>query len=189
MKGRLTDKQEIFVQGLIKGMSQRESYRAAYNSKARDDIIDIKACKLLAVDKVRLRYGQIHDRLIKEAEDESIVSAKEILEELKHIAFDDISNYLSYKTVLAKVGDNDNGEPIFDYRTVIELKDSAVVDTRSISEVSLGKDGQFRFKMHDKLAALYKLGEHLGLWDSPEGMRIKQEELKLKQNAAKLTNW
>ena len=69
----LTIKQEWFVQNLIRGMSQREAYKAAYNAKYKDEAIDSKASTLFNSDKVQERYKQ----LLEEAKDEAIMEAKE----------------------------------------------------------------------------------------------------------------
>jgi phage terminase small subunit len=84
---RLTDKQEKFVEGLIAGKSQREAYRAAYPRSVNwlDSTVDTQACILFKHPKVLERYNELHDRLIKEAEDECIVSAKDVLRELVNI--------------------------------------------------------------------------------------------------------
>lgn len=149
----LTDKQEKFVQELIKGKSQREAYKLSYNaSKMNDNTIDRKASELFCSGVVTARYNELHDRLVKEAEDETIITAKEILTELKHIAFDDIRNYLSF------YGNSEDG-------IIVDLKDSDTIDTRNISEVSIGKDGQFKFKLYQKDNALVQLGRHLGLFE------------------------
>ena len=163
---KLTDKQEKFVQGLIAGKSQREAYRAAYpNCKASDKVVDVKASKLFDVDKVRIRYNEIHDRLIKEAEDECIVTAKEVLAELKRIGFADIKDFLSFRTLKTIVGhDKETGEPIFGFSPIIELINSDQVDGKAIQEVSISAKGTFSFKLHDKMSALDKLGKHLGLF-------------------------
>lgn len=58
----LTTKQEIFVQRLIEGYSQREAYKFAYNcEKMKDSTIDVEASKLLANPKVSLRYQELLD--------------------------------------------------------------------------------------------------------------------------------
>lgn len=56
----LTAKQEKFVQELIKGKSQREAYKEAFNCKnMKDETIDVKACKLFKEDKIRIRYDEL----------------------------------------------------------------------------------------------------------------------------------
>ena len=163
---KLTDNQERFVQELIKGKSQREAYRTAYpKCKATDKTVDEKASKLFKVDKVRTRYDEIHDRLIQEAEDECIVDAKEVLRELKRIGFADIKDYLSFRTEKQLVGiDKDTGEEVFDYGQIIQMLNSDEVDGRVIQEVSISAKGVFTFKLYDKMAALDKLGKHLGMF-------------------------
>lgn len=54
---KLTTKQEIFVQQLVAGQSQRKAYRQAYNAeKMTDKTVDEKASKLFKDGKVRARY-------------------------------------------------------------------------------------------------------------------------------------
>lgn len=163
---KLTDNQEKFVQELIKGCSQREAYRNAYpNCKATDKTVDEKASKLFKMDKVRARYDEIHDRLIQEAEDECIITAKEVLRELKRIGFADIKDFLSFRTAKTVVAyDKETKEPIIDFSPIIELIDSDQVDGKAIQEVSISARGTFSFKLHDKMSALDKLGKHLGLF-------------------------
>lgn len=163
---KLTDNQEKFVQELIKGKSQREAYRTAYpKCKAADNTVDVKASQLFSMDKIRIRYNEIHDRLIQEAEDECIVTAKEVLRELKRIGFADIKDFLSFRTAKTVVSyDKKTGKPIIDFSPIIELIDSEEVDGKAIQEVSISARGTFTFKLHDKMSALDKLGRHLGLF-------------------------
>lgn len=54
---KLTTKQEIFVQQLVAGQSQRQAYRQAYNAeKMTDKTVDEKASKLFKDGKVRARH-------------------------------------------------------------------------------------------------------------------------------------
>lgn len=164
---KLTDNQEKFVQELIKGKSQREAYKSAYpkSTKWTDNAIDSRASRLFKSDKVLTRYNELHDRLIKESEDECIVSAKEVIRELKKIGFADIKDFLSFKTAKTVVShDEETGEPIIDYAQIIEMLDSSEVDGKIIQEVSISARGVFTFKLYDKMAALDKLGKHLGMF-------------------------
>lgn len=69
----LTPKQEMFVQNLIKGMSQREAYKNAYKAKYKDEAIDTKASLLFKTEKVQNRYKE----LLRRIEDKSIMTAEE----------------------------------------------------------------------------------------------------------------
>ena len=78
---RLTEKQEKFVQELVKGKSQREAYKEAYEKSRlwKDTAVDTQASILFKNSKVLERYNELMDRLVKESEDECIVTAKEVL--------------------------------------------------------------------------------------------------------------
>lgn len=58
---KLTPKQELFVQGIISGLSQRQAYRQAYPSanKWRDNVVDNKASELLKNGEVLVRYREL----------------------------------------------------------------------------------------------------------------------------------
>lgn len=63
MPNGLTLKQEKYVQELIKGKSQREAYKAAYNAKnTSDKAIDVEASQLLKTGKVKTRYNELMDK-------------------------------------------------------------------------------------------------------------------------------
>ena len=58
----LTVKQEIFVQRLIEGYSQRDAYKFAYNCEnMKEESIDIEASKLFNNPKISLRYQELLD--------------------------------------------------------------------------------------------------------------------------------
>lgn len=57
---KLTPKQELFVQGIISGLSQRQAYRQAYKAeKMSDEAVDVKASRILKEAKIRLRYREL----------------------------------------------------------------------------------------------------------------------------------
>ena len=58
---RLTPKQELFVQGIISGLSQRQAYRQAYPSAMKwlDKVVDNKASELLKNGEVLVRYREL----------------------------------------------------------------------------------------------------------------------------------
>lgn len=160
----LTQKQERFVQELIKGETQRAAYKIAYNaSKMSNKSIDEAASKLLKNTKVATRYNQLKSKVIKRAEEKAIITAEEVLREIASIAKDDISNYLDFRTEKVFIGYDANLRPVSDYRIIVDTKDSREINTKNVSEVSLGKDGQFKFKTYCRDSALYKLAEIMGL--------------------------
>ena len=57
---KLTTKQELFVQHLVAGQSQRQAYRSAYNAeKMSDAVVDNKASAIFNKGEVRVRYREL----------------------------------------------------------------------------------------------------------------------------------
>lgn len=82
----LTDRQERFVLGLIKGKSQRDAYKAAFSTaKMKDKTIDEKACRLFADSKIRARYDELRGKVLQPEQDKAIATAQQVLEELTAI--------------------------------------------------------------------------------------------------------
>jgi phage terminase small subunit len=78
----LTAKQEAFVQNIIKGMSQADAYRAAYDAKRMSDkTIHEKASVLAGQDKVKARINELRGKLA----NENIMSAQKRLEWLTRL--------------------------------------------------------------------------------------------------------
>ena len=73
----LTPKQEKFVQGIIKGMSQADAYRSAYACKNMSDkTIWENASRLMADSKVKARVPELREKLDKS----TIMTAQQRLE-------------------------------------------------------------------------------------------------------------
>ena len=81
----LTAKQEKFVQGLVKGLSQRQAYKEAYNAEnMADKTIDNEAYLLFKNPDISERYNE----LIQEAVDETILTVQEKRRMYKEFAKD-----------------------------------------------------------------------------------------------------
>lgn len=161
---QLTHKQEKFILAVVEGKTQADAYRHAYNaSNMSADTIINKASKLMARDDIRARYNELMDKVRNRLEEKAIVTVEEVVKELKKIGFADIKDFLEFKTDLSIVGYED-GEPVTDYRTVVQLKESDEVDGTLINEISISKDGTLKFKLHDKISALEKIGKHLKMF-------------------------
>lgn len=187
----MTQKQERFVQELIKGKSQREAYKSVYKPKSMlDKSIDEQASRLFNQVKVNARYKDLKQKVLEESEKEAIISAKAIISELASIALADIGDYLTYKTVKVVAAHDEDGDPVFEYRPVIEFKDSKEVNTSLISEISLTSKGLLKIKMHDKISALNKLAEIMGLnLISLEKLDLSRERLEEDKKRNTYKNW
>lgn len=172
---KLTDKQEKFIQELIKGKSQREAYRIAYPNSVKwaDNAVDVNASKLFNNTKVQLRYNEIKSRLIKEAEDECIVEAKDVLREFARIAFADVTDYANIVTIprTQTVWNEDLGE--YETKEVPDRYDQIVVlndtvdlkkhQSAPIKSIKQGRHG-IEIELYPKDKSLEMLGKTLNMF-------------------------
>ena len=64
----LTTKQEVFVQKLIEGCSQRESYKFAYEAdNMKNETIDKRASELFSKGEIKGRYEELKNELKEKA--------------------------------------------------------------------------------------------------------------------------
>ena len=139
----INPKQEKFCREYIIDLNATQAaIRAGYSEKTARQVGSENLSKPYIADRIA--------ELQKEAFERCDLDADYVLKKFKKIADDDIANYLSFGM---------EGEQM-----VIKLKDSADIDTWNISEISMGKDGQFKFKTHCKDNALLQLGKHLNLF-------------------------
>ena len=157
----LTIKQEKFCQGLFTGLTQREAYKQSYNAESMTDkSIDENACKLANDTKIASRLSFLVDEL----KERNMVTVERVIAEYAKIGFADIKDFVSYGTVKTRETMDKDGEPVFEYIQMVEARPSNEIDGTMVNEVSIGKDGTFKFKLHDKLRALDMIGKHLGMF-------------------------
>lgn len=141
---------ELFAQYISKGKSAIDAYTMAGYLPHRSS-----ASQLLANPNIKTRVEELQENAAKRTE----ITVARVLEELAKIAFVDLSQY----------GEWDGNR--------IVLKDSKTLPpelTAVVSEVKNTKEG-ISFKLHDKLAALDKIGKHLAMFTdnlahtSPDG--------------------
>lgn len=154
----LTEKQKKFAdQYLIDLNATQAAIRAGYSANAAE----VTACRLLTNAKVSEYIQQKQVKLQKKTD----ITQERVLTELAKVGFANITDYLEYKTAIREIGKDYNNEPIYDWEMLVNARDSSEVDGVPIQEVSIAKDGTFKFKMYNKLEALEKLGKHLGLFN------------------------
>lgn len=140
----LTDKHKRFAdEYLIDLNGAQAAIRSGYSQKTARSI----AAELLTKPDVQRYLAEKQEKLQRKTD----VTQERVVNELAKIAFADITDYLEYHGRL--------GIP------VVDVKDSSDVDGSPIQEVSLSKDGTFKFRLYSKLDALDKLFRHLGLYN------------------------
>jgi len=148
----LTPKREAFAQGIVfDGLNQTDAYRQAGYSyeNMKPETLWVKASELANDGKVSARIQELRDAV----QERALVTAADIMTELKGIGMGDLAQLVSWSKDGVEVKASDDLPP--------EL-------TRLVAEVSqtVTKDGGIvKIKLHDKIAALDKMAKTLGMYE------------------------
>ena len=138
----LNDQQRMFaVEYLVDLNATQAAIRAGYSERTAK----VQASRLLSHANVAAAISKAQDKRSRKTE----ITAERVLEEIAAVAFAHMGQYATW-----------GGERV-------SLTDSAEVDPRAVSEVTqrVSRYGNHvSVKLHDKLGALAKLGDHLGMW-------------------------
>lgn len=156
----LTTKQELFVQGLVKGLSQREAYKKAYNaSKMKPESMDRVASRTLALPHVKARYEALMQEITGDTK-----------EEVKNKIID----------VLIAIVDGTYAD-LFDlvedeYGTGLVTKpkaDLSKFDMRAVKSYKYDQRGRVVVELYDKIQAINSLKELYGFASDEQKEDIK----------------
>lgn len=146
-----TDRQARFVAAYL---AYDNGTHAAICAGYAEGSAEVSASRLLRMDKVKAAIAEARKPLM----DELALSAERVLEELSAVAFGGLSRVLKI---------DQNGVPEVDL-TRISLRDLQCSADISVEYVSQGPGEppivRTRIKSRDKLKALDKLAQHLGLY-------------------------
>lgn len=179
----LTDKEKLFCVIYVQKMNKTKAYQRAF--KCKHETAMVQGAKLYKKPRVK---EQINKMIASQCDRELL--GRSIIQKYIDIAFADIGDYVDFgrdsKRMWTKdkagndipVIDPETGEQkIFEYNYV-HLKQSSMVDTTLISEVSEGKDG-VKFKLASKEKALDFLTKHCNLLNDKEKLQLDIENKKL----------
>lgn len=138
------DRHELFAQRIAAGKASIDAYKAAFPESKTKASLQAAASRLLANPKVRARV----DEIIAKAAERAGISAERVLNELARIGFADPRQVMSW---------DDKGVTMFDSAGISDDAAAAVAEVSST-------DKGVRIKLHNKVGALEKLGQHLGLF-------------------------
>ncbi|GAA0115721.1 terminase small subunit [Clostridium senegalense] len=185
----LNDSERLFCVIYSRCFNATKAYLKAYTCTYETAMVN--GCKLLRKAKIKEQIDSLTQiRLNKEALKRSVI------QKYIDIAFADIGDYIKFgKKHKGAWTKNDNGEdiPVMDPETgeqkiieynYLDLKESSLVDTTLINEVSEGKDG-IKFKLADKMKALDFLTKHCNLLSDEEKIKLDIENKKLQNNKIK----
>ena len=86
-KNTLTKPQEIFIQELLKGNTQRQAYLKAYPSKKKwkESSLDSAASSLLKNEKVKARYEQLLNKMREKEQEKTMWTREQAIETLRYV--------------------------------------------------------------------------------------------------------
>lgn len=152
----LTPKQEAFYAAYLATDNASEAYRRAYDcARMKPATVNNNAAALLRHSEIAARLAKNATRLRSVAEDRYHVTKERVIAELALIAFARVDDVMSWGPdgAIAKASDSLTAEQLAAVGEVSERRDK-------FGRVMM------RVKMHDKQAALDKLGRHVGAWKS-----------------------
>jgi hypothetical protein len=80
---RLTPKQEKFCRCIVSGMSGKDSYKAAYNTKGNDKTVERESRILLMRDDITERITELRKPLVNHAQNTAITERENHIKELQ----------------------------------------------------------------------------------------------------------
>jgi phage terminase small subunit len=160
----LTAKQAAFVSAyLLDPNGKKAAITAGYSAATAE-----------AAASRLLRHPAVAEALAKRRAVLSVrsgVTPEMVVSELARLGFADIRQVLDWRTIDRNLFD-EAGEPAEVHAIDLTIKDAADLSPDSaaaIAEISQSKDGTIKVKMHDKLGALVRIGQHLGMFRAPAG--------------------
>ncbi|MFY3460054.1 terminase small subunit [Achromobacter xylosoxidans] len=184
----LTDKQKRFVEAyLLDPNGKKAAIAAGYSAKTAE----VAASRLLRHVEVAAEINRRREVIQIKAG----VTPEMVVSELAKLGFSDIRQVIAWRTVDQQAAFDAEGDPVELPDVEITIKNSeeiAAEAAAAIAEVSRGKDGTLKVKMHDKLGALVRIGQHLGMFRAPVGPETpgKKEQAEIDaKTAQKGSDW
>lgn len=148
-KKNLTPKQARFVEEYLVDLNaSAAARRAGYSESTANRIGPENLSKPVIKSRIDAALDQRSSR--------TEVTADKVVRELARIAFADVREVAEVRDGSVRVKDTD------------EWSDDAALAVSEVKETKRGRS----VKMHSKLDALKKLGEHLGLWRDDRELRV-----------------
>jgi len=144
----LTARREAFCREVVKGETPTNAYRLASQGRVNDRTAWQRSCVWMRDPRIEARIAQLKD----EAAERAVVTATQVLTELKCIAFSDMRRFVSW---------GPGGVTLKDAAGLTDEEAAAVAE---VWQAKGGTDGRLGVKLHDKLRALHKLARYLGLF-------------------------
>lgn len=145
-KDKLTPKQKRFCEEYIIDLNgTKAAIRAGYSKYAAQQISSENMLKPLIADFIK----ELQDKLSKDTQ----ITAQMVLNELAKVGFSNIQDYIKEGFTIADI-------------QKLTSNHAAAIESISVenTQTQFGVNEKIKFKLHDKLAALDKIGKHIGFF-------------------------
>ena len=153
---RLTQANRQFALEYVREGNAKRAYRIAYPD-AEESTCGARSSELLK-DALVQKLVKKYQKLLEDAHE---VDAHRVMAEMKAVGFARVTDVVEIAETAVPVGDGETVIHEVRLRPAGEIPDEALA---AISEISTGKDGSFKVKMHNKMEALTKIGNTLGMF-------------------------
>lgn len=137
---------ERFAQEYLKDLNATAAYRRVY-PKAQPKSAEAAGPRLIGNVRVLERIAELQDQRAKRTE----LTADMVITELARVGFSDMRAFTKW---------GPSGVSLIDSTALTDDQARCVAE---VSETTGEKSSSMRFKLHDKVQALIKLGQHLGI--------------------------
>ncbi len=169
------DAHERFAHEYLVDLNATAAYRRVY-PKAKGTTAEVNGCRLLGNAKVAARVGELQSARSQRTQ----ITADMVIAELARLGFSDMRDFTEW------------GPTGVSLKASSRLTDDQARCVAEVSESIGEKSSSLRFKLHDKVGALVKLGQHLGLFtekvehSGPGGGPIEYRSLSSSERARRV---
>lgn len=183
--GDLTDKQWLFCMYYTKYWNATKAYQKAYEAPYNQGRAN--GARLIANDSVKSEINRMKEDIANGI----LIDARAVLQKYIDIAFADITDFIDFTQVESEATEteveyNPDGSKKSEKTEVVPytytkfaMHHSEEIDGTLITELSKGKDGMFKVKLADKMAALAFLAKYTDLLNDNERKQLQEEQSRL----------
>ncbi|WP_083225197.1 terminase small subunit [Lysinibacillus sp. AR18-8] len=188
----LTDKQRLFCMYYVRSLNATSAYKKVYDCSYQAAMAN--GSRLLSNAKVKETIAELKKQRLESLD----LDKFDVLEKYKAIAFADITDFIDFTQVDSEATEttveyNPDGSKKSEKTEVVpytytkfSMHHSEEIDGMLITELSKGKDGMFKVKLADKMAALAFLAKYTDLLNENERKQLQNEQAKLNIDKTKV---
>ncbi|MEY9979702.1 terminase small subunit [Lysinibacillus sp. RC79] len=181
----LTDKQRLFCMYYVRSLNATSAYKKVYECSYQTAMAN--GSRLLSKAKIKETVTELKKQRLESLD----LDKYDVLEKYKAIAFADITDFIDFTQVESEVTEteveyNPDGSKKSEKTEVVPytytkfaMHQSEEIDGTLITELSKGKDGMFKVKLADKMAALAFLAKYTDVLNENELKRLREEKVKV----------